>query len=1190
MNSNAPRRRLSRFAIGVVAVSVLSLGILSTSASAQQLRPYLYSSLFFDGSGSTAGTFSSTIDRIAHDDQSERLYVLDPGKGGGVLSRFSQSGVPKPFSDPSLAGASSIVIGPTGGTPAIAVDNTSNASQGNVYVISQIETTLFGFDPSGAPLPGFPLENLSNPCGVAVDPQGDVWVSELTATPMALREYTSGGVSTGKTFPEPNNPCNTEIDTDGNFYIAQNNGKTRKYSPTGAFLYDLNTIRTDDIAIDRSNNDVFIVENQTTIKRFNSKGAPQGQFGQAEGSYLGLQNARGVAVDPGSHEVWVSNRRSYSGVRRVERFTRGAAITVPTVLTEKVVQPTVGTAVVEGIVNPDGVATTACKIQWGTTAAFSNSVPCKVGGVDTEVLTGSSNQAVNRELTGLAEGTLYYARVSAKNANNQEMSGGTITFRASSKAALSNETLSEVNADSAAIGAEVDPNGGTTRYYIQYGPDTLYGSRFPAAPEELPVNSLIAPANVNTTLPNLTAGTEYHYRLVVTNDAGTTLGPDHVFKTFSPAPGTDPCPNAQVRQQTESSLLLDCRAYELVSAANTGGYDVESDLIPGQAPLIARPNADDRLLYSVHAGSVPGVEGNPTNFGRDPYVADRGPNGWSTRYVGLPANGMAQKGPFASPLLGTDGRLNVFAFGGQDICDPCFADESTNVPLRLSNESLVKGMAGSSNPAADPTGYVAQPFSDDGSHFVFGSTAQFEPAGNSGTVSIYDRNLLSSTTQVVSTLPGGATMTGEVGELGISETGTRIVVATKVSTDAAGNAYWHPYMHIGNTSSSVDLAPGATSGVLYAGMTSDGTKVFYTTTDKLLGADTDEGADLYEAAVGGGGTLTLKLLSTGTPPPVGDTNACDPAPNADGNNWNAVGGASINGCGVVALAGGSGLASEDGTIYLLSPEALDEAGSVNAPNLFVVRPGQAPDFVATLEVNNDVVRNAVKDNEVHRYSDFQVTPDGAAAVFSSANALTIFPTAGFFQVYRYGADGGAIDCASCPPSFATPTADTTLPPYGNSLSNDGRVFFTSSEAMVLRDTNQLPDAYEWSGGVVELISTGSSSFDSGLLSVSADGKNVFFFTHDTLSFQDENGNTVKVYSAREKGGYIYDPHPFPCAASDECHGPGTEVAGPPNITTVTPSTVPTRPTSKPCKKGFVKKRGKCVKKKKQTRKSHRARG
>ena len=53
----------------------------------------------------------------------------------------------------------------------------------------------------------------------------------------------------------------------------------------------------------------------------------------------------------------------------------------------------------------------------------------------------------------------------------------------------------------------------------------------------------------------------------------------------------------------------------------------------------------------------------------------------------------------------------------------------------------------------------------------------------------------------------------------------------------------------------------------------------------------------------------------------------------------------------------------------------------------------------------------------------------------------------------------------------------------------------------------------------ELISTGTSPFDSSLLGVSADGTDAYFFTRDTLVPSDENGSRVKIYDARAGGGF-----------------------------------------------------------------------
>ena len=68
--------------------------------------------------------------------------------------------------------------------------------------------------------------------------------------------------------------------------------------------------------------------------------------------------------------------------------------------------------------------------------------------------------------------------------------------------------------------------------------------------------------------------------------------------------------------------------------------------------------------------------------------------------------------------------------------------------------------------------------------------------------------------------------------------------------------------------------------------------------------------------------------------------------------------------------------------------------------------------------------------------------------------------------------------------------------------------------------------------------------------MSADAKDAYFFTRDTLVEGDYNGSRIKVYDAREGGGFPYVPPAVPCKASDECHGPGTLEAPPPAVGSV----------------------------------------
>jgi hypothetical protein len=460
-------------------------------------------------------------------------------------------------------------------------------------------------------------------------------------------------------------------------------------------------------------------------------------------------------------------------------------------------------------------------------------------------------------------------------------------------------------------------------------------------------------------------------------------------------------------------------------------------------------------------------------------------------------------------------------------------------------------MAGSLDPgpAATSAGYVGRQLSADGTHLVFGSTSKFEGDGNSnGDITIYDRDLVHGVTHVVSKTPGGSTMTGAaVGELDLSADGSRVLVGqASALDDAAGNHYWHLYMNVGDSPSTVDVTPGTTSGALYDGMTTNGSKVFFTTSDQLLGADTDASPDIYEADVPASGAVSLSLVSASSGG-AGNTDACNPAANASAAHWNAVGAAAN--CGAVAFSGGSGVAADDGTIFFLSPEKLDGSGIQDEPNLYVRRPGSAPELVGTLDPEDATVRHATRDNDRRGYEDFQVTPSGDFALFASAAPLTGFPNEGNSEIFRYDSSGRILACPSCAPTRAAPAGDSVLSPTGLGLTDAGVVFFTTPDQLVLRDSNKAKDAYEWEDGVPQLISTGNGGNDSGLLGVSADGVNAYFFTRLVLVDEDQNGTAMKIYDARVEGGIPHDPPLLPCQASDECHGPGTPAAPPPDIGT-----------------------------------------
>ena len=1147
------------------------------------------------------------------------------------------------------------------------------------------------------------------------------------------------------------------------------------------------------------------------------------------------------------------------------------------------------------------------RFEYGTADCSAN--PCTsipISDVSAGSPSGPGRTTVSIELSNLTPLTTYHYRIVATDSVGTSVGNDQTVETLPLPPQVGPGSATAIGSDTATLHGPINTEEADTEYQFEYVEELLFRESGYATAHSFPTTPVDIGARdsaVSQQIGGLTPGDTYHYRLAATNAGGTTLGPDATFATFSISNPTDTCPNAHVRQQTSAALLPDCRAYELVSATNTNGYNVESDLVPGQTPFGGYPEASgaaepSRVLYAIHYGGIPGV-GEPTDYGDDPYVATRGKEGWDTEYVGIPASGTPSKLPFASSVLEADSSLDTIAFGGTNICSPCFADSSSGVPIRLSNGSLVQGMSGSENPGSEakPDGFIGKHLSANGEHLIFGSASRFAPGGDSnGNVSIYDRNLASGNTYVVSKAPRGqegnlACLQGEgdchspgdpagISELDISSNGTHVLLGQLVSVDTKGNKYWHLYMNIGDSEHTIDLTPGTTHGVLYDGMTSDGAKVFFTTADPLAttsNQDTDASNDIYEAEVGESGA-TLGRISTGIDG-TGNTDSCDPT-----ENWNSISGGPN--CNAVAIGGGGGVASGNGTFYFLSPELLDgpSDGVQNEPNLYVVRPGSPPHFVATLEstltnprppavqshlylrsfgtldnpkgiavnqstneiyvsdrnnerierfapsggllsifgkevnqtedeepgsteaekdlctvashdtckvgtagsqpgafedpafiavdnstspgdpsagdvyvgdpadgivtkfdangnliatwgregqldgstaadgpfggslggiaigvggelfavnnrfglfkfsqsgtferdhgfgpsvaadglavdsaenlyfvtpggsvdelnpeggfvrsepypaaatgvaiaANDDLyvaysdhvseygpggnvveeqsaaghienaeglavdghddlfvsnseggnvseftpplppeslaVFDSVHEPETRHTADFQVNPSGQA-VFSTALSLKVdYDNGAHFELYRYDPVADELNCVSCNLTNAPAVGDSTLAGDGLSLTDDGRVFFNSTDTLAARDQDEKADVYEWEpegdgtprcmegSGCISLISTGTSRFDSSLLGASADGTDAFFFTHDTLVPQDENGELAKIYDARELGGFLFIPKPVPCKASDECHGPGSQSAPPPNIATLEGST------------------------------------
>lgn len=338
--------------------------------------------------------------------------------------------------------------------------------------------------------------------------------------------------------------------------------------------------------------------------------------------------------------------------------------------------------------------------------------------------------------------------------------------------------------------------------------------------------------------------------------------------------------------------------------------------------------------------------------------------------------------------------------------------------------------------------------------------------------------------------------------------------------------------------------------------------------------------------------------------------------------------------------------SEDlSRVYLVSSDAIagakaNEAGKTaeaGKPNLYLYERGVGFSFIGTLSSEGGSGGDAL--SWAHKPVDrsARVSDDGLHAAFMSRAPLTGYDNTDANsgrpddEVFLYDAAEGRVICASCNPSGARPGgrevkgsvdgnpahstwAAAQIPGWENQwhpaqvLSEDGnRLYFESFEALVARDTNGKTDVYQWeraeskeeclgeiggerfvpqSEGCLSLISSGKGAKDAEFVDASASGSDVFFTTDASLVSQDYG--LVDIYDARVNGGFPPPPGP-----PGSCEGEACQVAPPPP-NDQTPASAAFKGAGnvneKPrrsCRKGKVRRRGKCVARKKAKRQRQR---
>ncbi len=314
-------------------------------------------------------------------------------------------------------------------------------------------------------------------------------------------------------------------------------------------------------------------------------------------------------------------------------------------------------AALEGEVNPRATNVTGCVFHYANGAV----APCldEAGErVSSEhPLTGEAPVKVHAAAEGLSGGTSYDYSLRATNTAGEALESETKTFKTLTTAVIEDTATEKIEAQSALLTGKVNPKSvPDTKCSFEYGLSEAYEHQAPCEPSETLSGS--SPVAVSLALTGLTPGSEYHWRITVTDEnvpsQEAVTSPDNTFVYLppnTPQHQQTPCPNETLRGESDLDLktgqalsleLPDCRAYELVTPTHKNGA-LLAPILFGPAAQVSEDGS--RVIVSsdqcfAEAGSCT-AKREHTGV---PFEFSRTAGGWVTSALAPPASVLEDSG------------------------------------------------------------------------------------------------------------------------------------------------------------------------------------------------------------------------------------------------------------------------------------------------------------------------------------------------------------------------------------------------------------------------------------------------------------------------------------------------------------------------------------------------------------------
>jgi phosphodiesterase/alkaline phosphatase D-like protein len=185
---------------------------------------------------------------------------------------------------------------------------------------------------------------------------------------------------------------------------------------------------------------------------------------------------------------------------------------------------------------------------------------------------------------------------------------------AASSPTVTTGTHSHVTDTSAVLHGSVNPNGSATTYVFEWGLTTAYGVDSVAHSAGHGTKAVAVTADATGLIP----GTAYHYRLVATNAAGTTVGADRTFTSAgNPPPGVATGPATQISKnaatvtaEVSPNKQVTTYYFQYGTSINYGSQTIAATVAAGTVPVIVSASVQGLEARTIFHYRIVALHGN----------------------------------------------------------------------------------------------------------------------------------------------------------------------------------------------------------------------------------------------------------------------------------------------------------------------------------------------------------------------------------------------------------------------------------------------------------------------------------------------------------------------------------------------------------------------------------------------------